>query len=88
MRKQNYDDISVSGVAGDFFYSGNNDNPERLYFLCPCGCGTLAAISLKPSIENGWEFNSNLDKPTARPSILINRGHWHGYLTDGVFTQC
>lgn len=66
---------------GDFYIKN-----DRLSFLCPCGCGLLAAISITG--KNAWDFNGNLEKPTASPSILINQGHWHGYLTDGVFREC
>lgn len=76
--------------AGDFYWSDPTGEtsfpPTRLQFLCPCGCGIVAGI--KVAGEGAWQWNGSLDKPTATPSILIDRGHWHGYLTDGVFVSC
>jgi hypothetical protein len=72
---------------GDFYFC-QGSGFHRLMFQCPCGCGTMAGISLKPKEANGWDWNGDTDKPTTTPSILINRGHWHGYLTDGVFKEC
>jgi hypothetical protein len=63
--------------------------PTRLHFLCPCGCGSLAGITV--SGEYPWQWNGDLEKPTATPSILINKDSgcaWHGHLTDGVFKSC
>lgn len=57
-------------------------------FVCPCGCGDICAISIKPVVETGWDWNGDLEKPTVTPSIKINSGHWHGYLTAGVFKVC
>lgn len=80
--------------AGDFYWSGNekaeieSGKPGRLMFICPCGCGITAGITVKPVAPQGWDWNGDMDKPTTSPSILINQGHWHGYLTDGVFKSC
>jgi hypothetical protein len=61
---------------------------RRLVFACPCGCGSVAGIKLRPE-PNGWDFNEDYDKPTCAPSILIIGGcAWHGYLTDGEFNGC
>lgn len=70
---------------GDFFWA---ERDARMHFRCPCGCGTLAGVVLQPKYSEGWTWNGNEDQPTVRPSIDINRGHWHGYLTDGVFKSC
>ena len=80
---------------GDGFWTGSeqpNVSPGRLMFLCPCGCGSIAGIRVAG--EYRWEWNGDLDKPTATPSIRIAGGRgggaecWHGYLTDGVFKSC
>lgn len=75
--------------AGDFFWVGlPGEQPGRMHFLCPCGCGVLAGVTVKPVTANGWDWNGDLEKPTVKPSIRIDRDHWHGYLTDGVFRSC
>lgn len=82
---------SIDGLKkpGDFYWTGMSDGKiGRMMFVCPCGCGDICGIVLKPVAPTGWEWNGDLDKPTVTPSILINRGHWHGYLTDGVFRSC
>lgn len=84
------DDIELLKQPGDFKWSGIDEDgslPGRLMFVCPCGCGIICGVTLKPRVPNGWEWNMNYDKPTLKPSILINDGHWHGWLTDGVFHE-
>lgn len=74
---------------GDGYWTGSAEPdkvPGRLMFKCPCGCGITAGI--KVAGDGKWEWNGDMDKPTCTPSILINAGHWHGYLTDGVFKTC
>lgn len=97
MRKRNAD---FRPVEHDEFFNGSETYPPglalwrhdehgvpiRLIFGCPCGCGTCAGVTVKP-FPNGWEFNGDKLKPTLQPSIDINRGHWHGWLTDGVFRE-
>lgn len=73
-------------LPGAFCWRG--EPVGRLMFMCPCGCAKLAGVTVKPVAPQGWDWNGNLDKPTLSPSILIDRGHWHGYLTDGVFKSC
>lgn len=76
--------------AGDGYWLPNAESPERLHFLCPCGCGSTAGIAVKG--EHAWQWDGDKEKPTATPSILVNgRGQgcgWHGYLTNGVFQEC
>jgi len=79
--------------AGDFYWTypqgvDNPSTPDRLMFRCPCGCEILAGVTVKPVNPNGWDWDGNLEQPTILPSILINHGHWHGYLTGGVFKTC
>lgn len=81
-------DFDACQNPGDGYFVG--DPPGRLSFLCPCGCGMLAGISLKPAIEQGWTWNGDRDKPDCNPSVFINpqSNHWHGYLRNGVFETC
>ena len=86
-------DFSAAKNPGDFFVTAFNPHEQcrRLSFLCPCGCGDLAGIRIRDDgqqVDGAWSWNRSEDKPTCQPSILIDRGHWHGYLTDGVFKSC
>ena len=70
---------------------------SRLFFSCPCGCGTVGNVFIRPF--PGFPLWSNVgtrDKPTLQPSIGVTRHendediendgyHWHGYLMDGVW---
>lgn len=79
---------------GDFYITEPNNHDggcRRLSFRCPCGCGDLCGIRIRDDGTNrdgSWGWNKNEELPTTTPSIDINHGHWHGYLTDGVFVQC
>jgi hypothetical protein len=76
--------------AGDYFLTPvNATGVRRLSFLCPCGCGMLCGINVgEKDGAKVWGWNGDEDRPTATPSININMGHWHGYLTAGVFRSC
>ncbi len=79
---------------GDFWITPENpheSNMRRLSFRCPCGCGDLCGIRIRSDglhDAQAWGWNRNEEKPTATPSINIGSGHWHGYLTNGVFESC
>lgn len=94
------DECSIAELKrpGDFRWSGG-----RMMFVCPCGCGHICGIAVKPAVPNGWDWNGDMDKPTTQPSIRISASPnqtpmpeydyvpckgWHGYLTDGVFKPC
>lgn len=85
------DDIANLLNAGDFYWTGMKDGKiSRMMFVCPCGCGDICGVTVKPGCETGWDWDGNLDCPTLKPSILISnsRGegeHWHGFLTGGRF---
>lgn len=88
------DDYQACKNPGDFFLTPPNEHEggaRRLSFLCPCGCGTLAGIRVNDqgTQENHcWAWDRNEESPTCTPSILIDHGHWHGYLTGGIFKSC
>jgi hypothetical protein len=77
--------------VGDFFFTEENVAGKiRLSFMCPCGCGILAGVTVRSDgkqIEGAWGWNKDFEKPTTTPSIFIepSGNHWHGYLTDGIF---
>lgn len=79
---------------GDYFLTPPNEHESgarRLSFLCPCGCGALCGIRVNDAGTTDnycWNWDLNEDKPTCTPSISINNGHWHGFLTDGIFRSC
>lgn len=60
----------------------------NLTFMCPCGCGAVAGINLKPVYPHGWDWDGNKELPTINPSIKISPCGWHGYLRAGVFESC
>lgn len=86
--------FSEAKQPGDFFITAPNvheGGARRLSFLCPCGCGDLAGIRIRDDgqqMDGAWAWDGNEEQPTCTPSILINKGHWHGYLTAGVFVEC
>jgi hypothetical protein len=90
-RVENYDGCRN---PGDYFITSPNsheNNCRRLSFLCPCGCGQLCGIRINDvgDMQNFcWAWNKVENKVTVTPSINISNGHWHGYLTDGVFNEC
>lgn len=62
-----------------------SETVNQLQFMCP-GCKETHALN------NTWQFNGNLDKPTVSPSVLVR---WtmgpekishvcHSFITDGV----
>ena len=84
-------DYDACEHPGDFFLTTPDaEGVRRLSFLCPCGCCSLCGIRIKTGEKTAaaWQWDGNEDKPTTTPSININRGHWHGYLTSGVFRSC
>jgi hypothetical protein len=83
---------------GDFYITPENEADfgcRRIYFMCPCGkCDGIAGLAGIRVRSDGtkenycWAWNRDEQKPTCTPSINIANGHWHGYLTDGVFKSC
>lgn len=73
--------------------TGGSDFPgaEEYIFECP-GCKEahmVRVFSSKP--ETGWTFNGDFEKPTIRPSILVNGNlecpnepRCHSFVTDGM----
>ncbi|WP_217577332.1 DUF6527 family protein [Mesorhizobium sp. GbtcB19] len=83
---------SVGLVAGSFRVEGpDEDGDYDFYYCCPCGCGRIGMLfvgkGMKPTCSPSWQWNGSLEKPTLTPSVH-HVGHWHGYLTDGVWVSC
>lgn len=72
------------------FYETAEHKPAGFHFQCPCGCRSVGGV--KVAGHGAWTWNGSRDKPTVRASVLLNNHdmspHWHGYLTDGVWTSC
>lgn len=76
-------------APGSFWVSDPDaDGEQSFWYCCPCGCGHRAPLTVgknfKPADGPSWDWNGSLDKPTLKPSV-DHRGHWHGWLTDGVW---
>ncbi|MCB1516139.1 MAG: hypothetical protein KDJ19_00775 [Hyphomicrobiaceae bacterium] len=81
-------------VAGSFRVNDPvDDGRQQFWFVCPCGCGQNAMIAVgngyKPERKgrDTWNWNGSFEKPTLTPSVH-DKGHWHGWLTDGVWRSC
>lgn len=73
----------------------DSDGEQTFWYCCPCGCGSIGPLTVgngfKPphTSENDatWKWNGSLDAPTLEPSVH-HRGHWHGWLREGVWVSC
>jgi hypothetical protein len=95
VKARNVKEFSGLKQPGDFYLTApNEEGVMHLTFLCPCGCGDPAGISLRRDGTKGpgnctWTWDQNEEAPTCTPSILRRGGcKWHGYLTKGVFVSC
>ena len=70
--------------------TGLNGRIAALMFVCPCGCGSVSAVTVREGYgDKHWSWNGDQEKPTLTPSILnTSPCRWHGDLTDGVFVAC
>lgn len=78
-------------IPGSFKINNDPDFGKFLIYCCPCGCQALGSLRIgineKPEESPSWNWNGSTDSPTLRPSVH-HVGHWHGYLTDGVWVAC
>lgn len=69
----------------------DSDGELSFWYCCPCGCGAVAPLvagnNFKPNGGPSWMWNGSTDAPTLHPSVN-HVGHWHGWLTDGVWKSC
>lgn len=58
-------------------------------FDCPCGaCSKKVGVTFQPVQPTGWDRSGDtFETLTVSPSLLL-RGHWHGWLKDGLVTSC
>jgi len=72
-----------------------------LCFDCPCGCGMRGFVSFENPLDGGpsikeahsWRREGeDFESLTLHPSVHRNKKFggcgWHGWLRDGVFTEC
>ncbi len=57
-----------------------SENGHKILFECPgCGCAHV--------VNDRWSFNDDFDKPTFKPSVLVNKDkperRCHSFVTDG-----
>jgi hypothetical protein len=87
------DQFLRESVAGAIFVQPHEDGSGEVnfWYRCPCGCGAkaflLAGRDFKPADSPSWNWNGSLNKATLTPSVH-HVGHWHGWLTDGVWRSC
>ncbi|KRA44712.1 hypothetical protein ASD80_06100 [Devosia sp. Root635] len=83
-----FDEDMGAKVPGSISVS---DEDGRWLYGCPCGCGTAGALRVaageKPAQSPSWLWNGSTEKPTLTPSVH-HVGHWHGWLTEGVWLSC
>lgn len=78
----------VKATAGAFeFFVDRDQKVAGMIYSCPCGCGRTGALNFRPHPSPSWEWNGDREKPTLTPSVH-HVGHWHGFLTDGVWRSC
>ncbi|GAB4362295.1 MAG: hypothetical protein Kow0026_25990 [Oricola sp.] len=69
----------------------DSDGDQAFWYCCPCGCGVVGPLNVgkgfKPKMGPSWNWNGSTEKPTLHPSVH-HVGHWHGWLTDGVWRSC
>lgn len=83
---EDIDDVKAKPGAFEFYVDSNRQVAGMIY-ACPCGCGRTGALPFKPAPSPSWNWNGDREKPTLTPSVH-NVGHWHGWLTDGVWRSC
>lgn len=79
------------GEAAGVFHVGKpaENGVQTFWYRCPCGCGAggplIVGNGFKPNTKRpSWKWNGSTEKPTLHPSVH-HVGHWHGWLTDGVW---
>jgi hypothetical protein len=68
------------------------EKPSGIGYSC-AGCGKESFLPIfrdgeKKPDPQAWRWNGSKDRPTLRPSLLSRCCGWHGYLTDGTFSEC
>lgn len=65
----------AAGKPGSFYYFRSSDVDEAgIIHSCPCGCGMLGALNLKPHDDRDrplWANSGTRERPTLSPSVGI-----------------
>ena len=86
------DEFHARRQAGSF-YLGDQDTDGEIsfWYCCPCGCERVGLLTVgngfKPEDGPSWSWNGSDEKATLLPSVH-HVGHWHGWLTDGIWISC
>lgn len=85
------DELIDAGVPGGYCVREADDRGRVFFwYCCPCGCGAVyvldAGRGFKPAQGPSWELTQEGDNVTLYPSLNLV-GHWHGWLTDGVWSK-
>ena len=89
-----FEETAKPGAYRFYYHPDYPGEPIGIEHGCPCGCGNRSALFFRPDRYKGtnWTVTGEWPKVTAKPSIGIHgpngeKYHWHGYLTNGVFTE-
>lgn len=79
-------------IPGSFRVEPPDSFGERTFwYVCPCGCRSVGPLTVgdgfKPPDSPTWRWNGSYARPALDPSVWW-KGHWHGWLKDGVWTSC
>jgi hypothetical protein len=82
-----------SGPGAIFLLKDAPEGRRYLFFRCPCGCGAMGALAIRPQPDReGWELSDYPAHATLVPSVrrtLIEGGcGWRGFLTNGEWVNC
>jgi hypothetical protein len=94
VKGQYFESIENVQIPGAFSYWTDSSGTIRgMMYRCPCGCTRLGGLAFNPPTEDDlkysratWNWNQNKEAPTLTPSIH-HVGHWHGFLTNGIWVQ-
>jgi hypothetical protein len=87
IRVDDIDAVQATPGAFKYYVRARAEGPAGMIYGCPCGCGHTGALAFRPAPSPSWHWDGNRDKPTLTPSVH-HVGHWHGYLTAGVWVSC
>jgi uncharacterized protein DUF6527 len=80
---QSFDEVCATGVGAYFF----TDNFTSMILWLPNDHAPSSIRCTNSPEHPRWTLSGTPEKPTLRPS-LHSPGVWHGWLTDGEFTDC
>lgn len=88
-------DAPVGALWWAHWLTGHHESPKHkargggphLILKTPAGEWDIDSPSSNANGE-GWDRTGNPPNVTARPSILIGKDEYHGFLTDGVLSSC